>query len=275
MNKNDEKKRIALLIEYDGSNLVGWQKQNNGTSVQGEIEKAAKVLFKFECPIQAAGRTDAGVHALGQVGHIDIPLNNKLSQKNNFYIVAAFNALLNKTNIRIKSIQDSAFEFNARFSAIKRFYLYKFLSRAAPPAILKNKVWHIRKKIDVLSMKKASKFLIGTHDFTSFRSISCQALSPIKTIDKINFEVVDDILQMRIEAKSFLQNQVRIIAGSLIKVGTNFWKPEMIKNILEAKSRNLAGETAPPYGLYLEKINYPKNLLKEKWDSHFKIKEKS
>ena len=97
MNKNDEKKRIALLIEYDGSNLVGWQKQNNGTSVQGEIEKAAKVLFKFECPIQAAGRTDAGVHALGQVGHIDIPLNNKLSQKNNFYIVAAFNALLNKT----------------------------------------------------------------------------------------------------------------------------------------------------------------------------------
>jgi pseudouridylate synthase I len=268
LNKGD-KKRIALLIEYDGTNLVGWQKQNNGNSVQGEIEKAAKVLFKMDCDIQAAGRTDAGVHALGQVGHMDIPIENKLSKKNNFYLVSAFNALLKKTNIKVRSIQNCSFEFNARFSATKRFYLYKFLSRSAPPTLLKNKVWHIRRKIDIKSMKKASNFLIGHHDFTSFRSISCQASSPLRTIDKINFDINDDLIEMRIEAKSFLQNQVRIIAGSLIKVGSNIWKPEIISNILESKSRNLAGETAPACGLYLEKVSYPEKLLKTIWDSHF------
>ena len=272
MNK-EEKKRIALLIEYDGTNLVGWQKQNNGNSVQGEIEKAAKILFKMDCIIQAAGRTDAGVHALGQVAHMDIPLENKLSKKNNFYLVSAFNALLKKTNIKIKSIQNSSFEFNARFSATKRFYLYRFLSRSAPPTLLKNKVWHVRQKIDIQSMKKASIFLIGYHDFTSFRSISCQASSALRTIDKITFEIHDDIIEMRIEAKSFLQNQVRIIAGSLIKVGTKIWKPEMIRNILKSKCRNLAGETAPAYGLYLEKVNYPETLIKPTWDSHFQSNE--
>ncbi len=268
MNK-EEKKRIALLIEYDGTNLVGWQKQNNGNSVQGEIEKAAKILFKMDCVIQGAGRTDAGVHAFGQVGHMDIPLDNKLSKKNNFYLVSAFNALLKKTTIKIRSIQNTSFEFNARFSASKRFYLYRFLSRSAPPTLLENKVWHIRRKIDIKSMEKASNFLIGYHDFTSFRSISCQASSPLRTIDKITFKIVDDIIEMRIEAKSFLQNQVRIMAGTLIKVGTKIWTPKMIRNILDSKCRNLAGETAPAYGLYLEKVDYPEGMLKKIWDSHF------
>ena len=247
-------KRIAFLIEYKGDGLVGWQKQNNGISVQEEIENALKVLFKVNCNLQAAGRTDAGVHALGQVAHVDVPLNNDFSKKNNFYLVAALNSLLRRYSIRIVSIQNTSNEFNARFSALKRCYLYKFLCRSAPSAILQNQVWHIRKKIDLNAMKKASEYLIGNHDFTSFRSTSCQASSPCKTIDKFEFYFSEDILTMRIEAKSFLHNQVRIIAGSLIKVGIEIWKPIIIKNILESKSRTSAGETAPPNGLYLEKI---------------------
>ena len=266
--KINKTKRIAFLIEYKGDGLVGWQKQNNGVSVQGEIEHALKILFKMNCNLQAAGRTDAGVHALGQVAHVDVPLNNDFSIKNNFYLVSALNSLLRKSNIRIISIQNTSDDFNARFSALKRSYLYKFLCRSAPSAILKNQVWHIRKKVDIESMKKASKYLIGNHDFTSFRSTSCQATSPCKTIDKFEFSFSEDILTMRIEAKSFLHNQVRIIAGSLIKVGTKIWKPINIKNALESKSRSTAGETAPPNGLYLEKIIYPKSLLKSYWSKY-------
>ncbi len=264
----DNTKRIALLIEYNGKNLVGWQKQNNGNSVQNSIENASQVLFKKMCSVQAAGRTDAGVHALGQVAHIDIPIENEFSKKNNFYLVSAFNSLLVKTNIRIISIQDTPFEFNARFSAKKRIYLYKFLCRSASPALMKHQVWHIRKKIDLEAMKLASKYLIGSHDFTSFRSKSCQAKSAFKTLDNINFKVVDDLLIMKVEAKSFLQNQVRIIAGSLIRVGTGAWKPMMIKKILKSKSRDLAGETAPSDGLYLKKIIYPKRLINPIWPIH-------
>ena len=268
VEKDLETKRIALLIEYKGNGLVGWQKQNNGSSVQGNIQKALKTLFKQNCTLQAAGRTDAGVHAFGQVAHVDIPLKNHFSNKNNFYLVSALNALLNKTNIRIVSIQNTCNEFNARFSATKRSYLYKFLCRSAPPAILKDQVWHIRKKVDLKSMKLASEFLLGHHDFTSFRSSSCQAKSPFKTIDKVQFEFFNDIIYMRIEAKSFLQNQVRIIAGSLINVGTSIWKPEFIKDVLLSKSRVSAGITAPAYGLYLEKITYPENLLKKDWANY-------
>ena len=265
---NNKTKRIAFLIEYKGDGLVGWQKQNNGISVQEEIENALKVLFKVNCNLQAAGRTDAGVHALGQVAHVDVPLNNDFSKKNNFYLVAALNSLLRRYSIRIVSIQNTSNEFNARFSALKRCYLYKFLCRSAPSAILQNQVWHIRKKIDLNAMKKASEYLIGNHDFTSFRSTSCQASSPCKTIDKFEFYFSEDILTMRIEAKSFLHNQVRIIAGSLIKVGIEIWKPIIIKNILESKSRTSAGETAPPNGLYLEKIIYPDKLLKSSWSKY-------
>lgn len=266
--KNDDHKiRLALLIEYSGKNLVGWQKQNNGSSVQGEIEKSAKVLFKIECPVQGAGRTDAGVNALGQVAHIDIPKINRFTKKSNLHIVSAFNALLKNTQIRIISIQNVSFQFNARFSAIKRVYKYKFLLRSASPMILNENLWHIRQNLNIAQMEKGSKFLIGNHDFTSFRSLSCQALSPIKTIDEISFQLKEkhNILIMKIVAKSFLQNQVRIIVGSLIKVGLNIWKPTHIKKILELKSRLEAGETAPARGLYLTKIQYPENILKSKW----------
>ena len=273
INNEVEKIRLALLIEYNGKNLVGWQKQNNGKSVQGEIEQVAKILFKIDCPVQGAGRTDAGVNALGQVAHIDIPKFNRFSNKSNIYIMTAFNSLLIKTEIRIISIQNVSFEFNARFSAIKRTYKYKFLLRSAFPLKLNENFWHIRQKLNINNMKKASKFLIGKHDFTSFRSRSCQALTPIKTIDKIDFDMErkKNILTLKIEAKSFLHNQVRIIVGSLIKVGLDIWHPNEIEKILKLKSRDEAGETAPAHGLFLTKVEYPKNLLEPNWPMNLTI----
>ena len=265
--KNIENIRIALLIEYNGKNLVGWQKQNNGTSVQGELERCTKILFKQQCIVQGAGRTDAGVNALGQVAHVDIPAENRFLNKNNFYMVSAFNALLIHTAIRVISIQNVSKRFNARFSAINRTYAYKFLIRSAPPIILNYNILHIRKKIDVKKMIDASKHFLGKHDFTSFRSTSCQSSNPIKTINEIKFKEKkrSNILIMQISAKSFLHNQVRIIVGSLIKVGFNEWSPEKIREILKMKSRSHAGETAPARGLYLKKISYPKDLIDPNW----------
>ena len=273
INNDFTKVRLALLIEYNGKDLVGWQKQNNGKSVQGEIEKVAKILFKIDCPLQGAGRTDAGVNALGQVAHIDIPKLNRFSNKSNLHIITAFNSLLINTQIRVISIQNVTFRFNARFSAIKRTYKYKFLLRSAFPLKLNENFWHIRQKLNINKMKKASKFLIGKHDFTSFRSRSCQALSPVKTIDKIYFDIKrkENILTIKIEAKSFLHNQVRIIIGSLIKVGLDIWHPNDIQKILKLKSRVEAGETAPAHGLFLAKVEYPKTLLEPNWPMNLTI----
>jgi len=257
--------RYALLIEYNGNDLVGWQKQNEGISVQSSLEEAAKNIFNQEFDIQGSGRTDAGVHALGQVAHINLPKGHRLTLRHPFYIISAFNSLLRDTNIRVISTKPVKAEFNARFSAIKRFYKYRILCRAAPPGLDKGKVWHFRKKLDINLMQEGVKHLIGKHDFTSFRTIKCQAKSPIRTIDEISFSREGEEVIMRVSAKSFLHSQVRIIAGTIAKIGDNTWNPEKILNILKAKNRSLAGPTAPADGLYLEKIDYPKNLLNDTW----------
>ena len=257
--------KFALLIEYDGSNLVGWQKQNEGISVQGSLEEAAKNIFNQEFEIQGSGRTDAGVHALGQVAHINLPKNHKLTTKHPFYIISAFNSQLRKSNIRVVSCKHVEPEFNARFSATKRHYKYRILCRAAPPGIEKGKVWHSRKKLNILLMEEGAKHLIGKHDFTSFRTINCQAKSPIRTLDKISLSRVGDEIIINVSAKSFLHSQVRIIVGTIYKVGDETLEPNNIKNILEGKDRNLAGPTAPAEGLYLEKVEYPSNLLDDRW----------
>ena len=257
--------RYALLIEYNGNDLVGWQKQNEGISVQSSLEEAAKNIFNQEFEIQGSGRTDAGVHALGQVAHINLPKGHRLTLKHPFYIISAFNSLLRDTNIRVISTKPVKAEFNARFSAIKRFYKYRILCRAAPPGLDKGKVWHFRKKLDINLMQEGVKHLIGKHDFTSFRTIKCQAKSPIRTIDEISFSREGEEVIMRVSAKSFLHSQVRIIAGTIAKIGDGTWNPEKILNILKAKNRSLAGPTAPADGLYLEKIDYPKNLLNDTW----------
>ena len=261
----ENKVKYALLIEYNGKGLVGWQKQKEGISVQGSIEKAAEKIFNEKFEIQGSGRTDAGVHALGQVAHIYLPNNHKLTTKHPFYIISAFNALLKDTSIRVISAKSVKPEFNARFSAIKRLYRYRILCRAAPPGIDKGKVWHVRKKLDIKLMQEAVKYLIGEHDFTSFRTINCQAKSPIRTLDKITFSNYADEIVMQVLAKSFLHSQVRIIAGTMVKVGDKTWEPHKVKEILLGKDRSLAGPTAPPEGLYLEKIDYPKTLLDDNW----------
>jgi len=261
----ENKVKYALLIEYNGNGLVGWQKQDEGISVQGSLQKAAKSIFNENFEIQGSGRTDAGVHALGQVAHIYLPKNHKLTSKHPFYIISAFNALLKDTKIRVVSAKQVKSEFNARFSAIKRFYKYRILCRAAPPGLDKGKVWHIRKRLNLKLMEEGIKHILGQHDFTSFRTIKCQAKSPIRTLDEITFANEGDEVIIRVKAKSFLHSQVRIIVGTIVKIGDKTWDPEQIKKILHAKDRSLAGPTAPADGLYLEKVDYPKSLLNDDW----------
>mgnify|MGYP001263654373 FL=1 len=261
----ENKVKYALLIEYDGNGLVGWQKQDEGISVQGSLQKAAKSIFNENFEIQGSGRTDAGVHALGQVAHIYLPKNHKLTSKHPFYIISAFNALLKDTKIRVVSAKQVKSEFNARFSAVKRFYKYRILCRAAPPGLDKGKVWHIRKRLNLKLMEEGIKHILGQHDFTSFRTIKCQAKSPIRTLDEITFANEGDEVIIRVKAKSFLHSQVRIIVGTIVKIGDKTWDPEQIKKILHAKDRSLAGPTAPADGLYLEKVDYPKSLLNDDW----------
>ena len=257
--------KYALLIEYNGNDLVGWQKQNEGISVQSSLEDAAKNIFNEEFEIQGSGRTDAGVHALGQIAHIYLPKGHRLTSRHPFYIISAFNSLLRDSNIRVISTKPVKAEFNARFSAIKRFYKYRILCRAAPPGLDKGKVWHFRKKLDISLMQEGVKYLIGKHDFTSFRTIKCQAKSPVRTIDEVSFSREGEEVIMRVSAKSFLHSQVRIIAGTIVKIGDGTWAPEKILTILKGKNRNLAGPTAPADGLYLERVKYPENLLNDTW----------
>jgi tRNA pseudouridine38-40 synthase len=257
--------KYALLIEYNGNDLVGWQKQNEGISVQSSLEDAAKNIFNEEFEIQGSGRTDSGVHALGQIAHINLPKGHRLTSRHPFYIISAFNSLLRDSNIRVISTKPVKAEFNARFSAIKRFYKYRILCRAAPPGLDKGKVWHFRKKLDISLMQEGVKYLIGKHDFTSFRTIKCQARSPVRTIDEVSFSREGEEVIMRVSAKSFLHSQVRIIAGTIVKIGDGTWDPEKILTILKGKNRNLAGPTAPADGLYLERVKYPENLLNDTW----------
>ena len=257
--------KYALLIEYNGNDLVGWQKQNEGISVQSSLEYAAKNIFNEEFEIQGSGRTDAGVHALGQIAHINLPKGHRLTTRHPFYIISAFNSLLRDSNIRVISTKPVKAEFNARFSAIKRFYKYRILCRAAPPGLDRGKVWHFRKKLDISLMQEGVKYLIGKHDFTSFRTIKCQAKSPVRTIDEVSFSREGEEVIIRVSAKSFLHSQVRIIAGTIVKIGDGTWDPEKILTILKGKNRNLAGPTAPADGLYLERVKYPENLLNDTW----------
>ena len=271
--ETQNKTKFALLIEYNGNNLVGWQKQDNGISVQGSIENAAQGIFNEPFQIQGSGRTDAGVHAIGQVAHINLPLGHPLTLRHPFYLVSAFNSLLRDTNIRVISVKPVSSEFNARFSAIKRYYKYRILCRAAPPGLDKGRVWHCRQDLNIKLMEQGIKYLIGKHDFTSFRTSKCQAKSPIRTLDEITFVQENAEIIMKIKATSFLHSQVRIIAGTIAKIGEGVWEPDRVKSILEGKNRTLAGPTAPPDGLYLEKIDYPDILLDKNWPIIYSSKE--
>lgn len=245
--------RYKITIEYDGTSLLGWQKQNEGVSVQYYLEEALKGFTHQDIDVFGAGRTDAGVHALGQVAHFDLETSMDL-----FHIREAFNARLRilEAPVSVIEVEDVSQDFHARFSATGRGYIYRILNRRAPTVLLRDRVWTVSYPLDVEKMRKGAKYLLGHHDFTSFRGAGCQALSPIKTLDKLEIITQGDEIDFIVEARSFLYHQVRNMVGTLKSVGDGKFTPEDVKTILEAKDRAIAGATAPACGLYLNKVMY-------------------
>ena len=246
--------RLKLTIEYDGSNFVGWQKQKKGKSVQEEIEKTLLQLFQKKIQVFGAGRTDSGVHALGQVAHFDVD-NMKIDEAK---IALAMNYILRKTENKISILKAEGvpMSFDSRFSAKKKIYLYKIFNRRIRSFLVEKRAWFIPKKLDILSMSNSSKVLIGKLDFNAFRSTNCQSKNSIRSIDDIKIKENINDIEIRVMGKSFLHNQVRIIVGTLVNVGKKIWNEEKVYSILKSKKRQNAGPTAPAHGLYLEKIDY-------------------
>ena len=247
--------RYKLTIEYNGTNFIGWQKQKKGFSIQGTIEKAAKNFLQSEVDITVAGRTDAGVHADAQVAHLDI--FKKLKIKN---ILFGLNFYLSKEkfgeDISIKKVNKVDADFNARFNAKKKTYKYKIYNNESRSPMHAYNTWWVSQKLNILDMKKASKYLLGNHDFSSFRASGCQAISPIKTLDKIAIIKKKNIITLTFTARSFLYNQVRIMTGTLKDVGSGLINTEALKKILQKKERASSGITAPSKGLTLYKVYY-------------------
>jgi len=243
--------RFRLLIEYDGTGYVGWQRQDNGPSIQQAIEEAI-FAFSAERPsLAAAGRTDAGVHALGQVAHLDLARETKadtLRDATNFH--------LRPQPISILAAEPVDSEFHARFSALGRRYLYRIVNRRAPLALERNRAWWIQTELDAAAMHEAARRLIGRHDFTSFRSSICQAASPLKTLDRLEVERQGGEIRIHAAARSFLHHQVRNMVGTLKLVGEGRWSGEDVAAALAQRSRAAAGPTAPAEGLFLAEVRY-------------------
>ncbi|APG89765.1 tRNA pseudouridine(38-40) synthase TruA [Sinorhizobium americanum] len=245
--------RYRLTVEYDGSDYVGWQRQENGPSVQGAIEKAVLSLTGETVSIRGAGRTDSGVHAMGQVAHVDLTREWKTHTLRN-----ALNAHLTLAAERV-SILDAAEvppEFDARFSAVRRHYLYRIISRRSPLALEARRAWWVPKMLDHEAMHAAAQHLVGHHDFTTFRSAHCQATSPLRTIDRLDVTRNGELIEIRATAQSFLHNQIRSFAGSLKLVGEGKWTPGDLKAALEARDRKACGPVAPPDGLFFMQVDY-------------------
>ncbi len=243
--------RFALLVEYDGAGFVGWQRQADGVSIQAVLEDAAAHLAGGPVTSVVAGRTDAGVHAIGQVAHIDLARDitpGKLVQALNFHMKPHRVSV-----VRAAIVPD---DWSARFSAVQRVYRYVILNRAARPALEAGRVWHLPYRLDVGAMQAAARHLLGRHDFSSFRAASCQAKSPVRTLDRLDVERDGDRVLVHAEARSFLHHQVRNMVGTLKLVGDGKWAPARVAHALAAADRAAAGPTAPPDGLYLEQVKY-------------------
>ncbi|AIL12526.1 pseudouridine synthase [Candidatus Paracaedimonas acanthamoebae] len=243
--------RYKLTIEYDGTPFVGWQHQANGISVQSVIESAIEAFSREKVRLHAAGRTDAGVHALGQVAHIDLEKHFPA-----YKVREALNYHLRSYPVVIINAQETDELFHARFSAMERAYCYKVLCRSAPPALDKKRVWYIKHPLNIEVMQQAAMFLIGKHDFTTFRASECQASSPIRTLNSFKITQEGDLIFFNVSALSFLHHQVRNMVGSLKLVGEGKWSPEDFKSALDAKNRQAGGPTAPAQGLYFIKVSY-------------------
>jgi len=244
--------RYALLVEYDGGGFVGWQRQETGPSVQQALEEAAVPLAGGAVPeVVGAGRTDAGVHAEGQVAHLDLPCEIepvRLAEALNFY--------LGEARIAVRAAALVPAEFHARFSAKARAYRYVILNRRARPALSLGRVWHVKRPLDLAAMREAAAYLVGRHDFTSFRAAACQAASAVKTLDRLDVVREGELVLITAEARSFLHHQVRNMAGTLRLVGEGRLAPEDIRRILACRDRSAAGPTAPAEGLILSGVRY-------------------
>ena len=238
--------RYRLTVEYDGGPFVGWQRQDNGASVQGALEDAIEKLSATRVTVTGAGRTDAGVHAYGQVAHFDLEKHfepGKVRDALNHFLRAA-------------PIVAADSEFHARFSATGRHYLYRILNRRSPPALDDGKVWHVSPRLDAEAMHHAAQALVGQHDFTTFRAAECQAQSPVKTLDRLHVSQRGEEIHIEASARSFLHHQIRSFTGTLKLVGEGKWQPRDVAKALAAKDRSACGPVAPPDGLYLVKVDY-------------------
>lgn len=243
--------RFKLIIEYDGRPFSGWQRQADRPTVQEEIEKAVFGFSGEEVAIGGAGRTDAGVHATGQVAHLDLAGSwdaNRIREALNFH--------LKPHPIAILKVENVANDFDARFSAKARHYHYRIINRRPPLTFDKGQAMHVKHALNASVMHEAAQCLLGTHDFTTFRHVHCQAKSPVKSIDQINVERSGEEISLLVSARSFLHNQVRSIAGSLVQVGSGKWTVTDFKRALEACDRSRCGPVAPADGLCLYQVDY-------------------
>jgi tRNA pseudouridine38-40 synthase len=243
--------RFKLTVEYDGGGFVGWQRQENGPSIQQALEAAVFRITGETVLVQGAGRTDAGVHALGQVAHVDVEKAIEAEK-----LKDAINYHLKPAPIAVLSSEAAPEEFHARFSAIGRAYLYRIVNRRAPLTVDRGRAWLVNAALDAAAMHDAAQVLIGRHDFSTFRASLCQAQSPVKTLDRLSVHRVGEEIQVIAEARSFLHHQVRNIVGTLRLVGEGKWSKSDLQAALEAKDRTKGGPTAPPDGLYLTRVTY-------------------
>jgi tRNA pseudouridine38-40 synthase len=244
--------RYRLTLEYDGAPFVGWQRQDNGPSVQGALEDAIFKLSGERVTVTGAGRTDAGVHALGQVAHFDL-----VKDFQGDTIRDALNYHMRPAPVSVLEAQAAPADFHARFSATARHYLYRVLCRRAPPALERGHVWHVMRELDAEAMHVAAQTLVGQHDFTTFRAVECQAKSPVKTLDRLDVSRVGEEIHVNASARSFLHHQVRSMVGTLKLAGEGKWKPRDVASALAARDRSLCGPVAPSEGLYLTRVDYP------------------
>lgn len=243
--------RYQLIVEYDGGAYVGWQRQDNGSSVQAALEDAAFAFAQERVHIQGAGRTDAGVHARAMTAHLDLAKPTNANR-----VREALNALLRGHKISVLKVQDAPDSFNARFSCLGRSYEYRILNRRPEPTFDRPYCWHHRGPLDHEAMQAAARLLEGRHDFSAFRAAECQAASPVKTLDHLSVERQQDWIIIRSYAKSYIHNQVRNMVGSLAQVGRGKWAPEDLKAVLDGRDRQAAGPCAPASGLFFWRAWY-------------------
>jgi tRNA pseudouridine38-40 synthase len=243
--------RYKLTIEYDGTPFVGWQIQANGLSVQGVLTDAVTAFAGERVTVSGAGRTDAGVHALGQVAHVDLS-----KEWDTDTVRDALTAHLRPHPVAVVAAERVAADFDARFSAVKRHYRYRIVNRRGDLTLDRNRAWRVPRPLDEVAMHAAAKRLIGKHDFTTFRDTECQAKSPVKTLDQLDVEREGDEVRVTTSARSFLHSQVRSMVGSLVAVGEGRWSADDLSAALAARDRTACATVAPPEGLYLVRVDY-------------------